>query len=70
MTVKTKAGQKSDFSENRKVATMFLVYKDENQPALFRMMEEFCESVNILGIDCKTTEFTGLNLNGRVDSLY
>jgi hypothetical protein len=49
---------------------MFLVYKDEHQPALFRLMEEFCESVKVLGIDCKTTEFTGLNLNGRADSLY
>jgi hypothetical protein len=70
LTDKNGAEKNSDYSENRKVATMFLVYKDEHQPALFRMMEEFCESVNVLGIDCKTTEFTGLNLEGRADSLY
>ena len=69
LTVKNEAVQKSDFSENRKVATMFLVYKDEHQSALFRLMEEFWESVKVLRIDYKTTEFTGLNLIGRADSL-
>jgi hypothetical protein len=49
---------------------MFLVYKDEHQSALFRLMEEFWESVKVLRIDYKTTEFTGLNLIGRADSLY
>jgi hypothetical protein len=41
LTVKNEAVQKIDFSQKRKVATMFLVYKDEHQSALFRLMEEF-----------------------------
>ena len=61
--------QKTDYSENRKVATMFLLYRDEHQPALNRMMEDFCDSVNVLGVDCKASEFNGFNLDGRGDAL-
>jgi tRNA A-37 threonylcarbamoyl transferase component Bud32 len=44
-------------TENRKMATMFLLYKDEHQPELNRMMNEFCEKVNELGVSCKAAEF-------------
>ncbi len=42
---------------NRKMATMFLMYNDEHQPELNRMMNEFCEKVNELGVSCKAAEF-------------
>ena len=42
---------------NRKMATMFLLYNDEHQPELNRMMNEFCEKVNELGVSCKAAEF-------------
>ena len=43
--------------ENRKMATMFLLYKEEHQPELNRMMNEFCERVNELGVSCKAADF-------------
>jgi serine/threonine protein kinase len=61
--------KRADYSENRKVATMFLLYKDEHQPALSRMMEDFCNSVNLLGVDCKAPEFNGLNVDSQMDYL-
>ena len=48
---------KTDSAANRKMATMFLLYKDEHQPELNRMMEEFCEKVNQLGVSCRAAEF-------------
>ena len=42
---------------NRKMATMFLLYNDEHQPELNRMMNEFCEKVNELGVSCKAADF-------------
>ena len=42
---------------NRKMATMFLMYNDEHQPELNRMMSEFCEKVNELGVSCKAADF-------------
>jgi DNA-directed RNA polymerase beta subunit len=59
--------KRADYSENRKVATMFLLYKDEHQPALSRMMEDFCNSVNLLGVDCRAPEFNGLNVDSQMD---
>ena len=44
-------------SPNRKMATMFLLYKDEHQPELNRMMNEFCEKVNKLGVSCRAADF-------------
>ena len=44
-------------SGNRKMATMFLMYNDEHQPELNRMMNEFCEKVNELGVSCKAADF-------------
>ena len=44
-------------SGNRKMATMFLLYNDEHQPKLNRMMNEFCEKVNELGVSCKAADF-------------
>lgn len=49
--------QKAHYSENRKMATMFLLYKDEHQPELNRMMDEFCQKVNEMGVSCKAAEF-------------
>lgn len=46
-----------DSSANRKMATMFLLYTDEHQPELNRMMEEFCKKVNKLGVSCRTANF-------------
>ena len=43
--------------ENNKIATMFLMYREEHQPALNRMMQDFCESVNKLGVACKAADF-------------
>ncbi|MGD9078854.1 MAG: protein kinase [Desulfobacterales bacterium] len=42
---------------NRKMATMFLLYHDEHQPELNRMMEDFCEKVNEIGVSCKAADF-------------
>jgi serine/threonine protein kinase len=42
---------------NRKMATMFLLYNDEHQPELNRMMNEFCEKVNEIGVSCKAADF-------------
>jgi hypothetical protein len=39
------------------MATMFLLYNDEHQPELNRMMNEFCEKVNELGVSCKAADF-------------
>jgi len=50
-------GQKAYSFESRKMATMFLMYTDEHQPELNRMMEEFCQQVNQLGVSCKATDF-------------
>ena len=44
-------------AENRKMATMFLMYRDDHQPELNRMMNEFCEKVNKLGVSCKAADF-------------
>jgi serine/threonine protein kinase len=49
--------QRAHYPEERKTASMFLLYRDEHQPALNRMMEDFCDSVNTLGVVCKTSEF-------------
>ncbi|MBW2442604.1 MAG: protein kinase [Deltaproteobacteria bacterium] len=43
--------------ERRKIATMFLMYKEEHQPELNRMMQDFCEKVNDLGVSCKAADF-------------
>jgi hypothetical protein len=48
---------KDDISANRKMATMFLLYNDEHQPELNRMMEDFCEKVNQLGVSCRAADF-------------
>jgi serine/threonine protein kinase len=48
---------KDDISANRKMATMFLLYNDEHQPELNRMMEDFCEKVNKLGVSCRAADF-------------
>ena len=48
---------KAGTSANRKMATMFLLYKDEHQPELNRMMEDFCERVNELGVSCRAADF-------------
>ena len=48
---------KADISANRKMATMFLLYTDEHQPELNRMMEDFCEKVNDLGVSCRAADF-------------
>jgi len=42
---------------NRKMATMFLMYNDEHQPELNRMMNDFCEKVNELGVSCRAADF-------------
>jgi tRNA A-37 threonylcarbamoyl transferase component Bud32 len=47
----------TDASANRKMATMFLMYREEHQPQLNRMMEEFCEKVNELGVACRAADF-------------
>ncbi|MDJ0985253.1 MAG: protein kinase [Desulfobacterales bacterium] len=47
----------TDSSASRKMATMFLLYSDEHQPELNRMMEEFCEKVNELGVSCRAADF-------------
>jgi serine/threonine protein kinase len=52
--------QKVDVVEKSKIATMFLMYKDEHQPALNRMMQDFCESVDSLGVSCKAADFREL----------
>jgi hypothetical protein len=39
------------------MATMFLLYREEHQPELNRMMNEFCERVNELGVSCKAADF-------------
>ena len=54
-----KAGSKKrkDSQENRKMATMFLMYKEEHQPELNRMMQDFCTKVNELGVSCKAADF-------------
>jgi hypothetical protein len=44
-------------SVNRKMATMFLLYNDEHQPELNRMMNEFCEKVSELGVSCRAADF-------------
>lgn len=62
--------QKTDYSENCKVAAIFLLYRNEHQPALNRMMEDCCDSVNVLDVDCKASDFNGFNLDGRGDSLW
>jgi len=49
--------QRAHYPEERKTASMFLLYRDEHQPVLHRMMEDFCDSVNTLGVVCKTSEF-------------
>lgn len=69
LTEKNGRVQRGIYSENRKVATLFLRYGDEHQPALNRMMEDFCDSVNMLGVECKASEFNKCNLDGRIDSL-
>ncbi|MGD2099137.1 MAG: protein kinase [Desulfobacterales bacterium] len=49
--------KREDPPVNRKMATMFLLYKDEHQPELNRMMNEFCEKVNGLGVSCRAADF-------------
>ena len=49
--------KKANHTASRKMATMFLLYKDEHQPELNRMMNEFCEKVNELGVSCKAADF-------------
>jgi CRP-like cAMP-binding protein len=46
-----------DSSANRKMATLFLLYTDEHQPELNRMMEAFCKKVSKLGVSCRTANF-------------
>lgn len=41
---------------NRKMATLFLLYGDEHQPALNREMEEFCSRMQSLGVTCKAAD--------------
>jgi hypothetical protein len=48
---------KADSAADRKLATMFLLYKDEHQPELNRMMEVLCEKVNKLGVSCRAADF-------------
>jgi hypothetical protein len=50
--------KKQEISQmNRKMATLFLLYNDNHQPELNRMMNDFCEKVNGLGVSCKAADF-------------
>jgi hypothetical protein len=40
-----------------KMATMLLLYSNDHQPELTRMMSEFYEKVNGLGVPCKAADF-------------
>jgi serine/threonine protein kinase len=44
-------------SEKRKMTTVFLIYKDEHQSALDRLMEEFSSKANEHGIILKVTDY-------------
>jgi len=43
--------------ENRKMSTFFLIYKEEHQFALNRLMDEFGTKVQKLGVDLKIADF-------------
>ena len=42
--------------ERPKMATLFLLYKEEHQPALSRLMDEFSSQVRELGVTCKAAD--------------
>jgi hypothetical protein len=44
-------------AEKRKMATLFLFYKDEHQLTLNKLMDEFCTKVKKLGVDLKAGDF-------------
>jgi hypothetical protein len=43
--------------ENRKMSTFFLIYKEEHQFALNRLMDEFGNKVQKLGVELKVADF-------------
>ena len=43
--------------ENHKMSTFFLIYKEEHQFALNRLMDEFGNRVQILGVELKVADF-------------
>ncbi len=52
--------RKDLFMEKRKMATLFLIYKDEHQLALKELMDDFSTKVQKLGIVLKAADFKDL----------
>jgi hypothetical protein len=48
---------KASFTEKRRMATLFMVYKDYHHSALTSLMEEFNARAQDLGIDMKVVDF-------------
>jgi len=46
--------------QDRKIATMVLIYEDSDKAALNKEMAEFCSRMTAIGIDCKTAEFNDI----------
>jgi CRP-like cAMP-binding protein len=55
-----KLTKKDTFMEKRKMATLFLIYKDEHQLALKELMDDFSTKVQNLGIVLKAADFRDL----------
>ncbi|MDM8522438.1 protein kinase [Desulfococcaceae bacterium HSG8] len=60
LTRKSDSAHKQIFSEKRNMATLFLLYKDGQQQALSRVLEEFSTKIRELEIDLKTADFKDL----------